>query len=79
MWPGRKSASLWPKVAGAAVFDLVTKVLSLGVSYLLTRENAGMMVMVVPFVIIGYMGSLGGLYTGVHAVKELRHAVIIRQ
>jgi energy-coupling factor transport system substrate-specific component len=79
MWPGRNSAGLWPKVAGAAVFDLVTKVLSLGVSYLLTRENAGMMIMVVPFVLIGYMGSLGGLYTGVHAVKELRHAGIIRQ
>jgi energy-coupling factor transport system substrate-specific component len=61
------------------VFDIVTKVLSLCVSYLITRENAGMMVMVVPFVIIGYIGSLGGLYTGVRAVRELQHAGIIRQ
>ncbi len=79
MWPCRNSNRLWPKVIGAAVFDIVTKVLSLCVSYLITRENAGMMVMVVPFVTIGYIGSLGGLYTGVRAVRELQHAGIIRQ
>lgn len=79
MWPGRRCDGLWPKVAGAAVFDIVTKLLSLGVSWLMTRENPAIMAMVVPFAAIGYLGSLGGLYAGVRAVKELRHAGIIRQ
>ena len=79
MWPGRRSASVWPKVAAAAVFDIVTKVLALGVSWLMTRENPAVMLMVLPFTIIGYLGSLGGLYAGVRAVRELRHAGIIRQ
>ena len=43
------------------------------------RENPAMMVMVIPFVAIGYLGSVGGLFSGVKAVRELRHAGIIRQ
>ena len=55
------------------------KALSLGVSWLFMRENPALMVMVVPFVVIGYFGSLGGLFSGVRAVRELRHAGIIRE
>ena len=73
------SSSVKAKVLGAAVFDIVSKVGSLGLSWLFMRENPAMMLMVVPFVAIGYLGSIGGLFTGVKAVKELRHAGIIRQ
>jgi len=76
---GRGTKRVWNKVLGAAVFDIVSKGLSLGVTWLFTRENPAMLVMVVPFVGIGYLGSLGGLFTGVKAVRELRHAGIIRQ
>lgn len=79
MWPGRRSEDAWNPILGAAVFDIVTKVLSVGVSWLFMRENPAMMVMVVPFVALGYLGSVGGLFSGLKAVKELRHAGIIRQ
>ena len=79
MWSGRHAEGVGNAVLGAAVFDLVTKVLSLGVSWLFMRENPALMVMVVPFVLIGYLGSVGGLFSGVKAVRELRHAGIIRE
>ncbi len=79
MWPGRDSEGVWNCVLGAAVYDIVTKLGSLAVSWLLMRENPAMMLMVVPFVAAGYLGSLGGLFSGVRAVRELRHAGIIRQ
>ena len=76
---GEKKEGVMPKVLGAAVFDLASKLGSLGISWLFMRETPAMMIMVVPFVAIGYLGSLGGLFTGVKAVGELRHAGIIRQ
>lgn len=79
MWPWRDREGAAAPVLGAAVFDVVSKVLSLGVSWLFMRENPAMMVMVVPFVAVGYLGSVGGLFSGVKAVRELRHAGIIRQ
>lgn len=78
MYPYRNTDSLFAKILGAGIFDIVSKVLSLGVSYLMMRENPALMVMVVPFVALGYLGSLAGLFTGIKAVKELRHAGIIR-
>ncbi len=79
MRPWRDREGVAAPVLGAAVFDVVSKVLSLGVSWLFMRENPAMMVMVVPFVAVGYLGSVGGLFSGVKAVRELRHAGIIRQ
>ena len=79
MWPWREKEGAAAPVLGAAVFDAVSKALSLGVSWLFMRENPAMMVMVVPFVAVGYLGSVGGLFSGVKAVRELRHAGIIRQ
>lgn len=76
---GFSSAGEWNVLLGAAVFDIVSKVLSLGVSCLFMRENPAMMVMAAVFVAIGYAGSLGGLFSGFKAVKELRHAGIIHQ
>lgn len=78
MYPYRNANTLFGKLLGAALFDLISKTLSLGVSYLMMRENPSLMIMVVPFIAIGYLGSLGGLFTGTKAVKELRHAGIIR-
>ena len=68
----------WGPVLGVAVYDLTSKILSLGISWLFMRENPAMFMVVVPFVVIGYIGSVGGLFTGVRAVGELRHAGIIR-
>lgn len=79
MWLGRHASGAGNALLGAAVFDFVSKALSLCVSWLFMRENPALMLMVVPFVVIGYFGSLGGLFSGVRAVRELRHAGIIRE
>lgn len=65
-------------VLGAAVYDFASKVLSVGVSWLYMRENPALVAMLIPIVGLGWLGSLGGLYTGVRAVRELRHAGIVR-
>lgn len=68
----------WSPVLGVAVYDLTSKVFSLGVSWLFMRENPALLYVIVPIVIIGYAGSLCGLFSGVRAVRELRHAGIVR-
>lgn len=68
----------WSPVLGVAVYDLSSKVLSVAVSWLYMRENPAMVFMMIPIVGLGYLGSLGGLFTGVRAVRELRHAGIVR-
>ncbi len=67
----------WVIYLGVAAFDLLTKGFSLGVSFLYMRETPGLMIMVVPIVLIGYAGSLMGLFSGYKTVKELRHAGIV--
>jgi hypothetical protein len=64
----------WGPFVSVAVFDLLFKILSLGISWLFSRENPAMLYVVVPFVIIGYAGSVIGLFTGYKSVKELRRA-----
>lgn len=71
---GFKGAVFW----GVGVFDFLCKAVSLGVSYLMMRESPALMTVVVPIVVIGYIGSLLGLWTGYRSMKELRHAGIIR-
>ncbi len=71
----RKSVAL---IVGIGLYDLLYKCSSLGLSWLYTREQQGLMVMVAVIVAIGYIGSLLGLFTGFFFVKELRHACIIR-
>ena len=63
---------------GVGCFDLICKFGSLGISYLMMRESPALMAVVIPIVIIGYVGSLIGLWTGYRSTKELRHAGIIR-
>ncbi len=66
-----------PLVAAAA-YDLLFRCMSLAVSWLALRETPGMLVAAVPIVALGYLGAVGGLFTGVNAVRELRHAGIVR-
>ena len=71
---GWKGAVFW----GVGCFDFLSKGLSLAVSYLMMRESPALMAVVLPIVLIGYAGSLIGLYTGDRSMKELRHAGIVR-
>lgn len=71
---GWKGAIFW----GVGCFDFLSKGLSLAVSYLMMRESPALMAVVLPIVLIGYAGSLIGLYTGYRSMKELRHAGIVR-
>lgn len=71
---GWKGAVFW----GVGCFDFLSKGLSLAVSYLMMRESLALMAVVLPIVLIGYAGSLIGLYTGYRSMKELRHAGIVR-
>ena len=64
-------------VLAVFLYDLISKLLSLGVSYVIMRESPGLMVIVVVIVGVGYIGSLIGLYTGVRSARELKHAGII--
>ena len=71
---GWKGAVFW----GVGCFDFLSKGLSLAASYLMMRESPALMAVVLPIVLIGYAGSLIGLYTGYRSMKELRHAGIVR-
>ena len=71
---GWKGAVFW----GVGCFDFLSKGLSLAVSYLMMLESPALMAVVLPIVLIGYAGSLIGLYTGYRSMKELRHAGIVR-
>ena len=72
-------ASPWGPLVAVAVFDLLFRVCSLGVSWLYMRENPAMLLAAVPIVTLGYAGALIGLFTGVISVRELRHAGVVRQ
>lgn len=64
----------WGPFLGVALYDLLSKGLSLGMTWLVSRENPAVLYVVVPFVAIGYLGSIIGLFTGRKAVQELRRA-----
>lgn len=64
-------------VLAVFLYDFISKLLSLGVSFLIMRESPGLMLVVVVIVGVGYIGSLLGLYTGVRSARELKHAGII--
>lgn len=68
----------WAPFVGVAVYDLVGKLFSLGMSYLMMRETPGLMLTVIPIVALGYVGALIGLWTGHKMIRELRHAGIVR-
>jgi energy-coupling factor transport system substrate-specific component len=66
-------------VAGVLVFELLTKALALGISWVSMREEPAMLIGVSIFVAIGFVGTLVGLLTGTMFIRELRHAGLIRQ
>lgn len=69
---------VWSPYVGVAVYDLASKTFSIGVSYIVMRETPELMISVIPIVLLGYLGSLFGLYTGSCTIKELRHAGFVR-
>ena len=68
----------WAPWVAAGLYDLVSKGLSLGVSYLFMRESPQLLWTVAPIVILGYAGSLIGLWFGWKTVGELKHAGFVR-
>ena len=68
---------LWILV-GVALFDFFSRLVSLGYSYFLYKEQAALFAMGCMVVALGYVGCLLGLGCGSVFVKELRHAGIIR-
>lgn len=69
----------WAMVLGVGLYDILSRVISLGYSWLFFQEQLGLFVMGAVVVGIGYTGCLIGLATGVLFARELRHAGIIRQ
>lgn len=67
----------WAPWVAVGVFDLVGKVLSLGVSYLFMRESPALMTVILPVVAFGYAGCLAGLWFGWKTVGELKHAGLV--
>lgn len=78
VWTTGGAKKPWAPWVAVAVYDLVGKGMSLGVSYLFMRESPSLMTMVVPIVLLGYMGSVIGLWFGWKTVGELRHAGFVR-
>lgn len=65
-------------LVGVAIFDFMYRAISLGFSLLYSREKPELLLVSFIIVVIGYSGSLIGLWTGKKMVRELRHACIIR-
>lgn len=70
--------SKYAPIIGVAFFDFFYRALSLGISYIFMRETPEIILMVAPIIIIGYFGAVIGIFTGIKAVRELRHAGIVR-
>jgi energy-coupling factor transport system substrate-specific component len=66
-------------VIGALLAEMASKAAGLGISWLVMREQPGMLITATVFVVIGALGSLLGAFTGVRFMKELRHAGFISQ
>ncbi len=69
----------WSLIVGIGLFDFLSRAITLGYSYLTFREEPKLFIMGVVVVIIGYLGCVLGLGSGVFFVKELKHAGIIRE
>ena len=65
-------------LVGVAVFDLLSRLVSLGLSWLTFREQPAMIAVATIIVSIGYTGCIAGLFSGHRLSKELTHAGILR-
>jgi energy-coupling factor transport system substrate-specific component len=63
---------------GVALYDLLYKAGSVGISWLFVREQPQVLWAMTLMVVIGYAGAVAGLFMGAKFVKELRHAGIVR-
>lgn len=72
---GRMAAMLF----GVALYDLLSRAISIGVAWLFLREEPRLIVIVGIMVSITYIGTLIGLWVGRQFIKELRHAGIVRK
>lgn len=72
------AATAWAPWVAAGMFDVTGKGASLIVSYLFLRESPQLMSVIIPIVLLGYAGSLAGLWFGWKTVGELRHAGFVR-
>lgn len=68
----------WGPLLATALYDLGSKGISLGVAYLFFRESPEIINVVVPVVLISYLGAIAGLYSGHKSVAELKRAGFIR-
>lgn len=67
-------------LAGVAIYDLLSRAISLGFSALVMRENLQLFAAGALMIALGYLGSVFvGLPAGYKFVKELRHAGLIRE
>ena len=67
-------------LVGVAVYDAFGRIFGIALSFLMARENVGMVGVGAVIVAFGYLGCLVvGLPCGATFVKELRHAGIIRE
>jgi len=66
-------------LAGVAVFDLLSRFVSLSIGFLMVRENKAMLLFAAIAVTLGYLGCLIGLFVGKSFAKELRHAGVIHE
>ena len=66
-------------LTGVALFDFLSRFISLSVGYLMVRENKTMMLFAFIAVGVGYLGCLIGLFVGKSFAKELRHAGVIHE
>lgn len=60
-------------------YDLASRSISMGMSWLFMRENMALFFVALGIVGVGYVGCLIGLGTGIKFVKEFRHAGFIRR
>ena len=71
---------IWAVLLGVAIYDAFGRLFGLAMSFLMARENVGMVGVGAVIVAFGYLGCLFvGLPCGAKFVKELRHAGIIRE
>lgn len=61
-----------------AVYDFASRSVSMGISWLYSRENLPMFFAALGIIAVGYLGCLLGLGAGVKFVKEFRNAGFIR-
>lgn len=67
-------------LAGVALYDLLSRGIALGFSFLVMRENLQLVAAGAMMIVLGYLGNLiVGLPAGYKFVKELRHAGLIRE